>query len=283
LKIFARGTLKKGRKFTAIGAEIYSKGRYFTVTGNVVNQRSVVEDRHAEIDVICQELEERNNTAKQGKAERTSKPSANSTDECKTDANEFPGAQNENEEQTFFGAEAGGAPDMSDDELIARAKGARNGEKFRKLWEGDTGVYGGDVSAADMALCCLLAYWTDCDANRIERLFGISELGKRAKWTNRPDYRAMTINKAVSFVKAIMPRSGTSRRKKKPVKSFAQNVCAWGGHSASGTPTSHRIGEGVCPPAGHQGRRTNRPDCSLGLHQQPTRLHQEIGSPCSWR
>jgi len=71
-------------------------------------------------------------------------------------------------------------PELDDDELIERAKEAANGEKFQRLWRGDTSGYPSH-SEADMALCCLLAFWTSGDPQRVDRLFRASGL-MRDKW-----------------------------------------------------------------------------------------------------
>jgi putative DNA primase/helicase len=84
----------------------------------------------------------------------------------------------------------------TDQELIARAKAARNGGKFSQLWAGDWSDYPSQ-SEADLALCSILLYWTGGDRDRVERLFGQSELGKRAKWTEREGYRKSTIEAAL--------------------------------------------------------------------------------------
>jgi putative DNA primase/helicase len=85
-----------------------------------------------------------------------------------------------------------------DDDLLARARNATNGGKFRALYDdGDLSAYGDDRSAADLALCSMLAFWTKGDAAATERLFGQSAL-VREKWTQRPDYRDRTIQKALS-------------------------------------------------------------------------------------
>jgi hypothetical protein len=88
--------------------------------------------------------------------------------------------------------------DVDDAALLERARGAANGEKFSRLWAGDTSGYGDDDSAADDALCCLLAYWTGGDAARMDRLFRQSAL-MRDKW-DREDYRARTIQSAQELV-----------------------------------------------------------------------------------
>lgn len=85
--------------------------------------------------------------------------------------------------------------DMDDAELVTRAKAATNGAHFSRLWEGDTSAHGGDDSAADLALCSLLAFWTGRDAGRIDRLFKMSGL-YRQKW-DRSDYRQRTIETAI--------------------------------------------------------------------------------------
>lgn len=70
---------------------------------------------------------------------------------------------------------------LSDDDLITKATGAANGAKFVRLW---TAEDVGDRSAADAALCSILAYWTRADAARVDRLFRRSKL-MRAKWDER--------------------------------------------------------------------------------------------------
>lgn len=98
---------------------------------------------------------------------------------------------------TSSGAEGQGFQG-TDDELLDKAKGARNGEKFTGLFEGDIDAHEGDdrsANAADLALCRLLAFWTGPDPERIDRLFRRSGL-RRDKW-ERKDYRNRTIAKAI--------------------------------------------------------------------------------------
>ena len=94
---------------------------------------------------------------------------------------------------------AGGpsAPAPDDATLLARAFRARNGARFAQLWAGDTSGNGGDDSAADLALCNILAHWCGPDPARIDRLFRRSGL-YREKW-DRPDYAfGLTIAKALT-------------------------------------------------------------------------------------
>ena len=72
---------------------------------------------------------------------------------------------------------------------------AKNGAAVRALWNGDISAYGNDDSRADSALCAHLAYWTNSDPVRIDRLFRSSSL-YREKW-DRDDYRERTISGAI--------------------------------------------------------------------------------------
>lgn len=82
--------------------------------------------------------------------------------------------------------------DLDDEELLAKARSARNGPDFARLWEGG---YPEDDSAGDLALCSHLAFWTGGDVARVDALFRRS--GRmREKW-ERADYRERTIGKAL--------------------------------------------------------------------------------------
>src|SRR5215212_112186 len=85
--------------------------------------------------------------------------------------------------------------DVGDEDLLELAMRAKNGEKFSRLWRGDTSDYGGDESRADLALSSLLAFWTDGDTDRMDRLFRKSGL-YRDKW-ERQDYRERTFGKVL--------------------------------------------------------------------------------------
>lgn len=68
---------------------------------------------------------------------------------------------------------------MDDATLLDKARRARNGAEFERLWNGDAG---NDHSAADLALCNLLAFYTGNDAARMDRLFRQSGLFRPGKW-----------------------------------------------------------------------------------------------------
>ncbi|MFC6787135.1 hypothetical protein ACFQFH_15005 [Halobaculum halobium] len=89
---------------------------------------------------------------------------------------------------------------MDDTEVLQRAKAAKNGEKFSRLWNGSISGYESH-SEADMALCCLLAFWTGGDDVQMDRLFRESGL-LREKWdevhfSDGATYGERTIERAI--------------------------------------------------------------------------------------
>ena len=96
--------------------------------------------------------------------------------------------------------EAPSAKTLTDDELMSRIRRSTQGFLFTSLWDGDTSDYNGDDSAADLALCNILAFWTQGDAERMDELFRRSGL-MRDKWDQRHGertYGEMTIEKAIA-------------------------------------------------------------------------------------
>jgi putative DNA primase/helicase len=92
------------------------------------------------------------------------------------------------------------APSELADSEILRLALSESTDKFARLYfDGDTSDHYGDDSAADLALCCKLAFYTR-DASQIERLVGASALGQRPKWQERANYRNPTITKALDLV-----------------------------------------------------------------------------------
>ena len=88
---------------------------------------------------------------------------------------------------------------LDDGDVISSAMRSRIADRFRKLYfKGDLSAYGGDHSAADMALLNWFAFWTGRDPVQMERLFSTSALGKRDKWLKRADYRERSIRRAVN-------------------------------------------------------------------------------------
>ncbi len=100
--------------------------------------------------------------------------------------------------------------------------------KFPALWAGDISAYNNDASAADQALCNLLAFRTG-DEERVDRLFRQSRL-YRPKW-ERADYRRPTIAKAMQQPRFFTPGPSPSTLEAPP-------------------PADHPVpapGQGACP------------------------------------
>lgn len=102
-------------------------------------------------------------------------------------------------------------PIGSDDTLLERARKARNGAKFRALFDqGDTSGYS-SASEADLALASMLAFWCGKDAGAVEQLMRSSAL-VREKWDTRrgeSTYLAETIETAITKAReSYSPRRG---------------------------------------------------------------------------
>src|SRR5262249_3894700 len=91
------------------------------------------------------------------------------------------------------------SPRLEDTAIVEKARAAKNAPKFARLWEGDTSLHSGDDSAPDLALCCMLAFWTQ-DPAQIDRLFRQSGL-MRDKWDaprGKQTYGARTVQEALA-------------------------------------------------------------------------------------
>jgi hypothetical protein len=168
IHIIIRASLNGGRKRTGgtpWGGEFetYDRERFFCFTANHVEASpATVENRQAELDAVRAEI--------------------------------LP------PEPKRVPAPAGRGVTGDDRDLLQRARAAKNGAKFEALWRGDTSGHDSNDSAADLALCNLLAFWTGPDPARIDGLFRQSGL-MRDKWDSRrgdTTYGAITVASAIS-------------------------------------------------------------------------------------
>jgi putative DNA primase/helicase len=165
LHVIARGTLPRGRRQwdepgrDHCGFAFYDGNRYFTFTGE---HWAGPPEQIGGGDVILKLWHELF-----GLANANGNPSTNGTGKYTTTHST-----------------------LSDSNLIERARKAKNGHLFQRLWAGDFADYPSQ-SEADLALCSLLAFWTCRDPARIDSLFRQSGL-MREKWS-REDYRERTI------------------------------------------------------------------------------------------
>jgi primase-polymerase (primpol)-like protein len=132
VKIFIQGKLPADSSTRKGGIEMYSVGRYFTVTGmHLEGTPTTIEDRQDALLRLYERVF----------GEKESKPK-----------------QKRIEPLAAKPSEQAGPQDPADAEIIARAMRAENGEKFARLWAGDTREYR-SASEADLALCGMLIYW----------------------------------------------------------------------------------------------------------------------------
>lgn len=179
MRIWVKARLTRPGNKRALGdgvdIEIYDHGRYFTVTGRSGRTTPAeIHDRQTELDALHLEL--------------------------------FPPRPVET------GPFRGAALQLGDLDLLAKARAARNGASFERLWAGDCSDYGGDDSRADFALLMSLAFWTARDHDQMDRLFRQSGL-YREKW-EREDYRLRSLRLAcerVDRVYEIQAAAGNGR------------------------------------------------------------------------
>ena len=163
LHIIVKAKLSSGNR-KGKKLEIYDRKRFFTVTG-----------KHLEISPI--KIHERDDEIQ---------------DLIET---HFPSKKTDYSESSILTS-----TDLSDDEIISRAKKAKNGEKFGRLWNGDIREYS-SASEADLSLCKILCFWIGRDPDHIDRLFRRSKLF-RNKWNKRHSgdgktYGQITVGKAI--------------------------------------------------------------------------------------
>lgn len=186
--VLVEGTLPDDRNRRG-NVEMYETARFFTVTGDHLDDtpRSI-EQRHDELlEVHTEHVTQEGELSDDGTSEtvvsdldsrRNSEETRDGVD-AGVKATEATGDSSGGEEETRSGATV----DLSDTALLERARAAANGEKFARLWRGNTSGYESH-SEADMALCALLAFWTGGDEEQIDRLFRDSGL-MREKWDER--------------------------------------------------------------------------------------------------
>ncbi len=156
--------------------ELYEEARFFTVTGDHVDGTpTTVESRSSELATVQAEYVASEPSETDDTADQQTEPTDSAANAETESAADQP-ARAEPDGTT-------GSNELSDTEVVERAQAAANGEKFTRLWNGQTSGYESH-SEADMALCALLAFWTGGARDQIDRLFRDSGL-MREKWDER--------------------------------------------------------------------------------------------------
>ena len=100
---------------------------------------------------------------------------------------------------------------LSDEDVLAKALASNNSVMFSALYHGQWENLYDSQSSADLAFCSLLAFWTNKDAEQMDRIFRTSNL-IRDKWdTKRGEvtYGEMTIAKAIDGCRDTYKPSAT--------------------------------------------------------------------------
>lgn len=155
-----------GKKVPSIGLEVYRHTRYFTFTGDSINNHPV-EESTENLKVLFQKYIEKKGVPAAPKTPYVSRKSNISI--------------------------------LSDAELWERMFDSKSGAAIKDLFQGM--LINGDHSSTDMALCNHLAFWTDKDAAKMDSMFRESAL-IRDKWdkphsSDGRTYGEMTIEKAI--------------------------------------------------------------------------------------
>lgn len=90
--------------------------------------------------------------------------------------------------------------DLDDEEIIRKARECKTGAVFQLLYSGNWCGLHNSQSEADLALCNHLAFWTQCNASQMDRIFRSSGL-YRSKWDTRRGeytYGEKTIERAIA-------------------------------------------------------------------------------------
>ncbi len=165
VKIIIRGQAPKCGKRGDF--EVYDRDRYFTITGQVLEQLPI-ERRQKNVERLCELF--------------------------------LPGTATDTSNTEEPQAARGAASMPCAERVLEMALRSGNGQRIRKLFVGDWQDDYSSQSEADLALCSLLAFWSAGDPAVVDTLFRRSEL-MREKWdTPRGDstYGRQTIAKALA-------------------------------------------------------------------------------------
>lgn len=155
IHLITKGTIPKNFKNPHNGVEMYFDKRFCALTGNTLKRGEPTEDQDA-VDYVFNRYK---TPEREIKRVRTNSEALN-----------------------------------RDDKWIVEHASGRG--QFADLFSGNWSLSKyGSQSEADLALCMILAFWTDCDPDQIDRIFRSSGL-YRDKW-ERSDYRDRTIQTAI--------------------------------------------------------------------------------------
>lgn len=180
--VILRGELAIGEGRKVGGIELYGNGRYFTMTGYRIDGYPADVIEPTDFDGFKSQY-----FPKKEKPKPADAPSANSRTDFLKSLSPAAYAKDScpDDDGFIIGSDTWTPPtDLSDDELIRLIQNSKGGANFWALYAGNWTALYSSQSEADLALCGTLAFWTGCDATRIDRIFRQSAL-MRGKWDAR--------------------------------------------------------------------------------------------------
>ena len=206
--IICKGKLP-GKRNKRKGVEMYDYRRFFTMTGKVINNVPIAE-RSEEVKPLWEKYLNVDPEPEK-EAYSYSRPKSVAAKVSATGAVSF----EEVEEVTVKSS-----VNLSDSELIDRIRNSQQGQDFMNLYNGDMSAYGNDHSSADMALCKILAFWTGCNPEQMDRIFRKSAL-MRPKWERgwgNGTYGSHTIESAINTQRDVYTPAPKTEKIIIPVK-----------------------------------------------------------------
>ncbi len=216
IHILCQGSLHGRPAVKRKEVEIYDRARYFTMTGRTFGTPRPLRDAQAALDALYEAFGRKDEKPRQAVPVRPL--------------------------------------DMDDSTLIKKIEQSAGSARFAPLWRGDTGGYGSH-SEADLALCSILAFWTRCNTDQMDRLFRSSGL-MRDKWDRRQSgstYGALTIQKAISQCAQVYeprrtyPPSAPATLQAAPNKPLSLSVIAARDLQTKDLPTIHFLVSDLLP------------------------------------
>lgn len=191
--------------------EIYDCKRFFTVTGDHYSESpSAVRRRDDEFASVYRDAFESDASSDSSSSGGDSSADGVTTVNAER-AEEIAGDALGMLESGKSSADDGTNPDLTDEEIIEKAKAAANGDLFEGLWKGSTAGYESH-SEAQMALLCILAFWTGRKRTQMKQLFeksGLHSGGYKDKWERVGDGEISKARSVVSDVYTVGGGDGT--------------------------------------------------------------------------
>lgn len=178
-------TGKHACKNTALGIELYTKGRFCALTGAHAAGTALA-NAQPQFDWLVASYFA--SGAADTSSEWTDSPVA-----------EWYGPENDDELIARMLASRPSAASVFGGRATVQDLWSANIQRLSEVWPDPRGF---DHSSADIALCTHLAFWTGKNCERMNRLFERSGL-MREKWS-RPDYKQSTVLKGISFCTGVL-------------------------------------------------------------------------------